>query len=147
MSINFVSLTLNIFKSFAARFSAISVLVVLLMSGFGPPVAKIRDWTQPFVSGFSSALSLRSAVLTKSFKVGCSSLLTTFLITFSTASELNLILGISVSYLATSSFSLVNKSLRGFKTNLETSPRIVPVLGFSFTLPLDINFSSAIKSC
>jgi len=52
-----------------------------------------------------------------------------FLIAFSAVSAVTVILGSSVLYLGTSSFSL-NKSLRGFIINLETSPRTVPVLGF-----------------
>ena len=143
VSINFVLLTLNIFKSLKAKSFAISVFFSLLISGIFPPVAKIRDFTHPAVSGFFSAFNLRSAVVTKSFRLGWLSLLITFLITFSAVLEVILISGSSVLYLGVSSFSL-NKFLRGFIINLETSPRIVPVLGFSFTLLL--KFSSAIRS-
>jgi len=70
VSINFVSLTLIIFKSLRAKSLAISVFFLLLISGILPPVAKIRDLTHPAVSGFSSAFNLRSAVVAKSFRLG-----------------------------------------------------------------------------
>ena len=58
-------------------------LVLLLNFGRGPPVANIRASTKPLVFGSSFAFNLRSAVVAKSFKLGWSSLLIAFLITFS----------------------------------------------------------------